>query len=140
MFMTKKQLQRRKWYLTHIEQQKESSRRWYAANKDKARENNRRWMKQNPYQRFLKEERKRALKSGLTVEQLREELKNNLVCQICKGSFGIRGPQVDHCHKTNEFRGILCANCNRGLGYFKDQTSNLKAAIDYLDSSVSLFV
>lgn len=39
---------------------------------------------------------------------------------------------VDHCHGTNGVRGLLCANCNTGLGYFKDSLAALAAAMDYL--------
>jgi hypothetical protein len=27
---------------------------------------------------------------------------------------------VDHCHKTNRFRGAICHRCNAALGYVKD--------------------
>ena len=40
---------------------------------------------------------------------------------------------VDHCHKTNTIRGLLCENCNRGLGLFKDNKNLLKQAIEYLN-------
>jgi len=39
---------------------------------------------------------------------------------------------IDHCHSTGKFRGIICAMCNSGLGYFKDSIETLQAAIDYL--------
>lgn len=39
---------------------------------------------------------------------------------------------VDHCHKTNKIRGLLCNTCNTGLGYFKDSEENLSQAIQYL--------
>jgi hypothetical protein len=31
-------------------------------------------------------------------------------------------------------RGILCHNCNRGLGYFQDNIQSLSSAIEYLNS------
>lgn len=39
---------------------------------------------------------------------------------------------MDHNHETNQVRGILCSNCNVGLGYFKDQPGRLGQAIKYL--------
>ena len=49
------------------------------------------------------------------------------VCAIC-GS-GPEDPQhVDHDHETGEVRGILCFNCNGGLGQFHDSIDALLAA------------
>jgi hypothetical protein len=39
---------------------------------------------------------------------------------------------VDHCHDTGAVRGLLCSNCNRGIGYLKHSEENLLAAIRYL--------
>lgn len=40
---------------------------------------------------------------------------------------------IDHCHKTDSFRGWLCHKCNRGLGTFNDSIDMLKKAIKYLE-------
>lgn len=40
---------------------------------------------------------------------------------------------IDHDHKTGKTRGILCHDCNRGLGSFVDSIDNLKKAIVYLE-------
>lgn len=60
------------------------------------------------------------------------------VCQICGKSeveFA-RELSVDHCHETGAIRGLLCINCNVGLGHFKDSPELLQAAIDYLARSL----
>lgn len=40
---------------------------------------------------------------------------------------------VDHCHKTGDVRGLLCANCNRFLGHLKDDARLIANAITYLN-------
>ena len=42
---------------------------------------------------------------------------------------------VDHCHKTNKIRGMLCNHCNRGLGHFRDDPELLEFARIYLLSN-----
>jgi hypothetical protein len=51
-------------------------------------------------------------------------------CAICQGSLD--RPHVDHDHKTGKVRGILCFNCNAGLGKFGDDIDVMQAAVDYL--------
>lgn len=50
-------------------------------------------------------------------------------CLICKRE---RQLHVDHCHETNRIRGLLCNQCNVGLGSFRDSPSLLRAAAGYL--------
>lgn len=60
-------------------------------------------------------------------------------CHVCFGEgFKIDKNQklklaLDHCHTTGKIRGMLCHNCNRALGLFKDNTKSLQRAIEYLE-------
>lgn len=60
-------------------------------------------------------------------------------CAICGSEGFILNPKqelklvVDHCHKSGKVRGMLCHNCNRALGLFKDSVESLNKAIDYLN-------
>lgn len=52
-------------------------------------------------------------------------------CQIC-GKKSASTLHVDHCHSSNKVRGVLCMECNLGLGKFKDDLNLLEKAITYL--------
>ena len=52
------------------------------------------------------------------------------LCAIC---LEAPAEHVDHCHETGLVRGILCFNCNGGLGQFRDRVDILRKAIDYLE-------
>ena len=54
-------------------------------------------------------------------------------CSICKEhSKDGTSLAMDHNHKTNEFRGLLCKECNRALGLFGDNIDVLQNAVIYL--------
>jgi hypothetical protein len=70
-------------------------------------------------------------KYNLTLEDYdRIFLGQNKRCKICgRKDFA---PKIDHDHVTGKVRGILCTNCNTGLGNFKDRIDLLELAIIYL--------
>lgn len=51
-------------------------------------------------------------------------------CPICTEPMD--PPFVDHCHDTGRVRGLLCRDCNLGLGKFKDDATRVERALDYL--------
>lgn len=73
-------------------------------------------------------------RAGFTLAQLDEIYdKSNGKCAICGKVPGRRNLALDHDHSTGKIRGLLCTQCNAGLGMFKDNKELLKKAIEYLD-------
>lgn len=61
----------------------------------------------------------------------------NYSCEICgknEKEF-VRRLAVDHCHSTGKIRGLLCHNCNTGLGKLGDSIESLTKALNYLKES-----
>lgn len=56
--------------------------------------------------------------------------RQNNSCAICE--LPSENLCVDHDHTTGKIRGLLCHNCNRGLGSFRDNPLFLKKAAMYL--------
>lgn len=93
------------------------------------------WRKNNP-ERYKKSARERSIKHryGITYEDYMSLLKKQEnKCAICEGhQQGKDFFSIDHDHNTGKIRGLLCNNCNRGLGLLKDSSSILENAINYL--------
>ena len=65
-------------------------------------------------------------------------------CQIC-GEVGFKMKEthqvllcLDHDHNTGKARGLLCHNCNRALGLFKDSKINIQNALKYLEGATTI--
>lgn len=74
-------------------------------------------------------------KYGITVEEYDRiyELQGGR-CAICgtHQSELKKSLAVDHNHNTGEVRGLLCDNCNKGIGCLQDSTEVLDSASAYL--------
>lgn len=73
-------------------------------------------------------------KFGLTIEQYDEMVSSqNNLCAICEQSPKLgKVLVVDHNHKTNTVRALLCSHCNTVLGLFYENIQLLNEAIAYL--------
>lgn len=56
-------------------------------------------------------------------------------CKICGEADSKGSLNIDHCHSTKKVRGLLCGNCNRAIGLFRDSPESLRNAAEYLEGS-----
>lgn len=142
----------REWYAKNSEKLIAKTKAWRERNPDKVRvveqkrssdpekraqraTRMRAWAKRNP-----DKVRNQKLKAayGITLEQYNELLaKQNGMCAICgspPGDGRSKYLHVDHCHLTKKVRGLLCGNCNQGLGRFEHDVGVLSEAIRYLQA------
>jgi len=148
-----KKCQNGEWWITqeHYEERKqmfrESKRREYLKNKDKILKRSKDWYYKNR-EDHLKSRREKykenpekhkalnlEIKYGISLDEYNQMLlKQNEVCAICNMNCKSgRSLAVDHCHKTGKIRGLLCSNCNNGIGRFNDSIELLKESIKYLE-------
>lgn len=58
-------------------------------------------------------------------------------CAICRRAFTqVLAPHLDHCHEGGHVRGLLCRQCNFGLGYFGDSIARLENAAEYIANDI----
>jgi hypothetical protein len=116
--------------------------------KRKARQDPEKNLRTLTYQQQYREENRRTLsdkerqrKFGITPERYSELLKSqNGTCAICKQPetatrMGkVKALAVDHCHQSGAVRGLLCADCNMGIGKLKEDPLVFQSAIQYLST------
>lgn len=92
---------------------------------------NEEWMRKTRLKRFRS---RFKTKYGITLEdkEIMVQSQDNK-CMICKKTFtSLKNTHLDHDHKTGNLRDILCSDCNRGLGCFRDNSEILQEACKYL--------
>lgn len=76
---------------------------------------------------------------GLTPDAYYEMLESQEgCCKICNthiDNINKHVLYVDHCHNTGKVRGLLCQQCNSGLGMFRDRQDLLDKAKEYLNDN-----
>jgi hypothetical protein len=77
--------------------------------------------------------RVRAARYGLALDEYEQMLANqDGVCAICHRD---RPLVVDHCHDSDEVRGLLCSPCNTAIGLLGEDLDRFLDAVAYLASS-----
>mgnify|MGYP000629387153 CR=1 FL=1 len=93
------------------------------------------------YQKEAERRRNDHLKANYGIdsaEYLKLYAEQKGVCAICKQPESMEGRSlcVDHSHLTGDVRGLLCSNCNRGIGLLKDSPELLRNAFHYLTGAL----
>ncbi len=113
----------KRWREKHPEKHLESQRKWREKNKEYNSDRQRKYQLKYSY--------------GITeIDYTRMLTEQDGKCAICSTSAPTgrwKVFAVDHCHTTNTIRGLLCNECNRGMGLMKDDASRLRMAAEYLD-------
>jgi len=98
------------------------------------------------WQRRYREDNRKALsdgerkrKFGISPDRYAEMFNSQSgLCAICNQPetatrLGkVKALAVDHCHNTGVIRGLLCADCNTGIGKLKENIDIFQSAIQYL--------
>ncbi len=125
------------------EHSREANRVWVKANPEQNRAKAKRW-RENNLARHLEIATNTRLRTsyGISLAQYNEMHRaQKYSCAICeKITWPVGTPRqdilqigcVDHCHETGRVRGLLCFDCNTGLGKFQDSEKVLLNAVRYL--------
>jgi hypothetical protein len=111
----------------------ERNKRYYENHRDEELSRNRRYHQEN---KKKVNNRHRLYAHGMSQEEHNARMKKQKNrCAVCRKRF-LKTPHIDHSHETGRNRGLLCKDCNLGLGRFKDSVKILRAAIKYLRSTL----
>jgi hypothetical protein len=103
------------------------------------KENYKEYYSQNRAELRLRDFERNCRKFGLTVtqyENMAEAQQNK--CAICKGPETctrdgvVKRLAIDHCHKTNKVRMLLCNACNTAIGLLDEDPKRFASAVEYL--------
>jgi recombinational DNA repair protein RecR len=88
---------------------------WRKRHRTRLLEEQKKWRKENPDLIKRHNKKRNARQYSLTLEEYEELIKQP--CGICGATTRRRA--MDHCHKSNKVRGVLCIPCNSKLGWYE---------------------
>lgn len=137
--LEKYRIYNKKWRDKNKEKISQIQKNYYMKNTEKVRTNNKRWKVNNPVKmraNHLKREYNISLEDYDKLLQKQES--RCAICKIHKDELknGKINLDVDHCHETGKVRGLLCPNCNKALGLFRDNPDIIKSTLEYLNKPI----
>lgn len=128
---------RKAWRKANPDRNKAAIKAWEEANQERKRATDKAWYEAN-YERIIEQRRPRVRerKYGVTPETYDAMLADQVGrCAIC-GTDEPGGKNtclsIDHDHATGVVRGLLCINCNHGIGALGDSVEGISKALEYL--------
>lgn len=125
---------RKAYYLKNREHINRRNKENYEKRKDHFQKVRQEWYKRNIGRHKIRMRNNHLLrKFGITSEVYDAMLKKqNGKCAICGTEPSKRALVVDHCHKKNRIRGLLCAPCNSAIGFMRDDLTTWLNIKQYL--------
>jgi hypothetical protein len=122
----------RAWTKKNLARVRAQQRAWYQRNIETVRKKAK---EKNALHPEIKRNEKLLTRYGISAEEWQKLFETQgSCCAICRTPEpGSQDWHTDHDHATKVVRGILCFNCNIGLGKFKESSDLLLEAADYLD-------
>jgi len=116
----------------HPERGRMRTQRWRKANPEKSRASTRKshaaWVKRNPEKDL--DARLRAIYGITLVEREAMRKAQDGKCAICHRPSDTL--EIDHNHKTERVRGLLCRSCNFAIGLLQDSPEVIETALNYV--------
>lgn len=105
------------------------------SSKPEHREQRKKWRDANRFAYALWHSKAQSKRRGhtpclATIEEIKDAFTGH--CRICGKGEGKKKLSMDHDHETGQFRFWLCADCNHGIGNFKDSPELLERAAKLL--------
>jgi hypothetical protein len=102
------------------------TKRWRENNPEKVKEISQNYLAQDKNLKLIKA-------YGISLVDYNNMLiAQNGVCYVCSNPPNKKALFVDHCHRTNKVRALLCTKCNTALGQVNDNIDLLLKLIKYL--------
>lgn len=127
---------RREWQKNNPDKVAIHRQKYLEANRSKLAQKTAKYRKLNPDKAAETAFRMNLKKAGLTLREFEQLLlvQKGRCAICCKENRAGHRLCVDHSHSSGAVRGLLCHDCNRGIGLLGDSSARLRAAAKYLES------
>lgn len=122
----------------HNEKKRAASAKYRAENRDKIRAKQKLWRDANKDTLRRNNLKRIGFTPELFDEMMRQQGGLCAVCSVDLAQLPSKRVHADHCHTTNQARGILCHHCNSALGLLREDPQLFKRAVEYLEEPTSI--